>query len=238
MNLKYIRELAAEQMMQRRSHPAVELGNKYFHGQRVGNTVIELRKQLFPNHPEWDETLLVAAWFHDIANDRTNPELDHQQAGADMTAAILKNVCLAEEVEQICSLIACHDMREPGNASYSDQARLLQDADLLDHLGIFDIWYIFSMAATQGLSMPELFEWFEQTRPGKEELYYYQCNFALSQRILLEKSKFVYDFGARYLTEGNGQIWHLEEMTKQWREQDGGKLYGTLRASASGETEC
>ena len=227
MNLKYIQELAAEQLMQRRSHPAVELGNKYFHGQRVGNTVTELRKQLFPDHPEWDETLMVAAWFHDIANDRTNPELDHQQVGAEMTASILKNVCLAEEIEEVCKLIACHDMRDPDNASYSDQVRLLQDADLLDHLGIFDIWYIFSMASSQGLSMPELFEWFEQTRPGKEELYYYQCNFALSQRILLEKSRFVYEFGKRYLMEGSGEIWNLEQVTAQWRELDEGRLYGT-----------
>lgn len=226
MNLEYIRELAAEQMMNRRSHPSVEWGNKYYHGQRVARMVIELRKELFPDCSDQDEVLIVAAWFHDIANDRSDPTIDHQEVGAVMTRSILKDVCLPDELDRICELIQYHDTRYPDNKGMSDWVKLLQDADLLDHLGIFDIWYIFSQASQHKMPIPELFEWFQMTRPAKDEQFYYDCNFALSRRIMLEKSRFVYDFGQRYMAEGSGKIWNKEAIVEAWKSEDGGKLYG------------
>lgn len=232
MNLKYIQELAQEVMMQRRSHPNVELGNKYFHGLRVANIVTELRQTLFPEHPEWDETLWVAALFHDIANDYTNPELDHQIAGAEMTAGILKDVCLAGEIEQITALIRTHDSRNPGGTA-TDPEKLLQDADLLDHLGTFDIWYIFSRASSSGMNMLELFDWFEKTRPGKDKRFYDGCHFELSRRLILDKCRFVNDFGRRYMTEAAGRLWNLEEIAAEWKA-DGSKLYGDVEEEITG----
>lgn len=226
MNLEYIRELAGEQMMQRRSHPSVEWGNKYYHGQRVGRLVLELRRLLFPDQRDWDEALLVAAWFHDIANDRSDPSVDHQQMGAVMTRSILKDVCLPKELDSICELIQYHDTRYPDNVHMSDKVKLLQDADLLDHFGIFDIWYIFAQASQQKLPIPELFEWFAQTRPAKNERYFYDCNFALSRRIMLEKSGFVEEFGKRYLAEGSGEIWNKESIIEAWKREDREMLYG------------
>ena len=130
-------------MAEKSSHPWKEPGNKYAHGIRCAKLVLRLRDMIFPDtdDPRLDPDILtVAAWFHDICNGQH----DHEKAGAELVHTLLCDYLTEEELDTVCAIIRVHDHKETDRSDYSPAILLLQDADVLDHLGTYSIWITIS----------------------------------------------------------------------------------------------
>lgn len=127
MDLKAIDAIAREAMWDRVEHDGREPGWLYSHGHRVGKLAVWLAEELgLTADPD---LLYVAGLFHDIGKG----EPDHGKVGAKQTVKLLKRWCSDDELDELAGMIASHNQR--GEDGFSTAARVLQDADLLDHVG-------------------------------------------------------------------------------------------------------
>lgn len=208
MDLKVIKKIAYDLIGEKRSHPGKEIGNKYYHGERVATTVIELRQNILPNDESHDEILKVSAWFHDIMNGEEN----HGEKGAIIMSRILYDYCSEFELNKICEIITEHDNRVPSTRGYTPYLKLLQDADLLDHYGISDIWINFLHHSSRGSAIIHVLDYFENQHYKDIEQDRALLNYDISVRIFDEKYKFLKEFINRLKYEGVGKIYDLEKL--------------------------
>lgn len=135
MDLRQIDAIARQTMDGRVSHATREPGWLYYHGRRTGKLALWLADRL---DYDVDRTLLyVGALFHDIGKGEPN----HAERGAAIAAAHLAPHCLPDELATICELVRHHDRR--GNPDATHPVRMLQDADILDHVGPLGTWLAF-----------------------------------------------------------------------------------------------
>ena len=87
----------------KKSHKERGIGAAYFHGMRVANGVIELRKRLFEDD-SMDDVLRCAGMFHDIGKG-IEP---HNHTGAVLVRDLLKDEMAETELDQVCRLISAH----------------------------------------------------------------------------------------------------------------------------------
>ena len=205
MQLDTINELVYALMKDQYSALSNEKAEKYYHGQRTALLAVNLRKRLFLEDAGSDDILTVAAWAHDIMND--GAEL-HEARGAEKAREVLQPHCMAEELDAICDIIRVHDDRRP-EMNYSNLIKLHQDADLLDHFGVFDVWRMFTYTTAHDQTIMDVME-FMKTRNPEEHLG--QLNFDLSKQIYKEKMRFLMQFAERFAVECAGGIWDEESL--------------------------
>lgn len=210
MDLEKIKLLAFELMGNKRSHEWKERGNKFYHGERVANLILMLRKYILPNDDSYDEILTVAAWFHDIMNGCEN----HGEEGSKRVREVLAGYCSDNELNEICEIIRVHDKRGTNDSIFSDYIKLHQDADHLDHFGTFDVWMEFLYAIHHDKAIADVIDWFQNTRRYENKRYREELNFEISKKIFDEKNEFVNFFGDRLSVEGSGGIWNEVELIK------------------------
>ena len=209
MDLIKINEIAYSRMADRSSHNWKDKGNKYYHGQRTANLALTLREILLPENSSSDEILTVSAWFHDISNGSEN----HCALGAEKTRQLLSGLCTQDELEQICYIISVHDERIEGN-NYPEVVKLMQDADLLDHLGTFGVWEHFLYATAHGETINEAKDFLLNVAVKQHTEHRMQRNLEFSKLILDEKYAFLKSFATRFDTELEGRVWNLDEIIK------------------------
>lgn len=206
MEMEKIKEIAISEMKHKSSHPFKEPGNKYYHGQRVGQLVCNLCKALSYNGDT--DVLVAAAWFHDICNGTEQ----HEALGAEKTFSLLRNLCTEEEAAAVRDLIAVHDSRELAGLPMA--AQILQDADLLDHFGTFEVWNTVQYALKEELSMTEAAGLMTDKYRDEREQHRNLLHFELSRKIYDEKREYVRQFASRMLLEGSGQV--AEPQSNGW----------------------
>lgn len=216
MDLEAIKKLAFDLMGNRNSHSWKEKGNKYYHGERVAVLALKLRKVILPEDESHDEILTVAAWFHDVANGKE----EHARLGAEKVREVLASYCSEEELDAICDIISVHDDRYNGRETYSDYIKLQQDADLLDHIGTYDLWSHITYSITHDLPITESINWLHEARPTQDEQFRRELNYEVSRRIYDEKSDFVKYCGNRFKVEGYGGIWKEEEILSLYFQEN------------------
>lgn len=201
MDFERLDRIAFEKIGKRKSHLEREIGACYYHGVRVAQGVVELRKKIFPNDSSHDEILRCAGLFHDVAKG-IEP---HPGYGAIIVRELLKNVLTEEELVAVADLIAVHDDRAPESDLHDKWIRLLQDADLLDHYGVQGVWLSFTYQAYTGQQqmMPLIDfydgEWTESIAKSRQKL-----NYDISKEIFDEKAAFEYSVIERMKHEGKG----------------------------------
>ncbi len=198
MNTKEIARLALREMKSKSSHSYKETGNKFDHGQRVdvmlGRLAVMLKMEPV------SDTLLIAAWFHDILNGQD----DHAARGADKTVSLLKDLCTEQELGKIHTYITLHDRRDL--EGLTPEVMLLQDADLLDHYGCFEIWSVFLYARHKDLSMLKTAELLEHNYFDSFERERVRLHFDISRAIYDEKRAYIKEFIDRMLLESRGEL--------------------------------
>lgn len=207
MRLDVLNDLAFQLMANRYTSDSHEKGEKYYHGQRVAKLAVRLRKHLFPDDPSHDEILTVAAWFHDIMNGCDN----HNAEGAKKAREILAPHVTAAELDEISHLIGVHDDRRP-DSGHSNLIKLHQDADLLDHFGLYDIWRSFIYALPHDQSLPETLTYMRDVRPTLNDRYRGEMNFELSRRIYDDRMAAYDRFVERFDAECRGEIWNEADL--------------------------
>ena len=212
MNLEKIRKIAFEQMGEKSSHPGKEKGNKYFHGQRVAKIALTLRKVVLPDGDGHDETLTVAAWFHDILNGASS---EHCSEGAEYTKNLLCDLIEPKKLDEIYEIIRVHDERDCDKTAFSDVMKIHQDADLLDHMGTMFVWEQFLYSGSHVLTPQDTAEWCNSRVNGDFGRYVGELNFDISREILADKRAFYEEFLHRFSAESVGEIYNFDEIVGQ-----------------------
>ena len=199
MDFETLDKIARKNMLSRRSHAERETGFIYYHGQRVARGVIELRKRL-TDDASHDDLLRCAAMFHDIGKGLVN----HSATGAALARLFLSDLLKPEELDEVCRLIAAHDLRDPKSDKWDVWAKLLQDADLLDHSGSLEIWLNFHYYAHTGEPIQESVRFYQEEYGRQVEKQRSEINFDQSRQIFDEKIAFVHAFIQRMEVEAVG----------------------------------
>lgn len=201
-----IKELAYKLMANRKAHLEREKGAIYYHGERVAKTVIHLRKIILPKEEKYDAILTIAAWFHDMGKG-IEP---HDKYGAVLTKEALKELVPSKELESICELIALHSDRKPEH-NHSVLVKLLQDADIIDHFGVYEIWMNFQYYAHKDEPIAASIEFYEKEFPKYKDNCRKLINFDVAREIFDEKCEFTDHFVKRMKIEAEGDIVGLSE---------------------------
>lgn len=200
MDLQLIKQRAFKNLGSRKAHHHRETGFIYYHGARVANLVINLRKLVLPEDNSKDEILQAAAYFHDVAKG-IEP---HSTYGAILVKEMLQDLCTEEEVNQISGLIQCHGARK--KRAYNNYEMLLQDADLLDHFGTVELWMNFYYYAIEDEDMNASIDFYNTEFKDMAVKNRSLLNYEVSERIFDEKLEFVYNFVKRMEIENKGDI--------------------------------
>ncbi|MBO4229924.1 MAG: hypothetical protein J5938_06210 [Clostridia bacterium] len=204
-NQDAILKLLKESFAGRVGFPWKEPEDKYLHGIRVAKLGLHLRDIIYPNQKDilCEDTFVVASYFHDICNGQDN----HETAGADYAVKLLAPYCSKQELSEVHRLIARHDSRVEKNKSIlPEDLKLLQDADILDHIGSYSIWATFSEFAYHHKTPYDYaIQFTDGTFDRFAERFRKKINYPESLAIYEEKISFEIEFAERMLRELNGQ---------------------------------
>ena len=205
-HLEEIRDIAEKSFGTKRSHIWKEPGNKYEHGIRTAKLLFHLRDAMGESLGELpaDEVLTVAAWFHDICNGQEH----HEEAGEQLLPSLIGHLCTEEELAAVCDLVRVHDSRcSSPKKELSDGVLLLQDADLLDHLGTYSIWITFCEFCHLHKTPMDYAVQFEN---GVFDRFVNRhrtlVNFPVSLTVFDEKIQYEKDFASRMMRELRGEL--------------------------------
>lgn len=202
MDFEKLDLLAQKLMLRRREHRERERGFIYYHGKRVGNGAIELRKLLFPEDTSMDDALLLAGMFHDVGKGMT----PHAKYGAAIFREAVQDIVEPDMIDRCAAMIAHHpDRVHDGNSPFDTATQLLQDSDLLDHQGCYSLWMCAQYYGYYDGGMEA------GVAAHNEEFYKTYCednlptlNFSLSKQIFLEKLAAEQAFFKRASIESKG----------------------------------
>lgn len=184
MDRTRVEQVAEEALAQRQGHPAREPDWLLHHGRRTARLALWLCDQV---QVEVDgDTLYVGALLHDIGKGNE----PHNETGAAMTRTLLADHCTDHctptELQEICELIRCHTLY--GQADLSLAAKLVQDADILDHVGVIDVWLAFYWSGAHHETVADHVRFIhgEENRRYRAKLRAL-LNFAASQQLFDER---------------------------------------------------
>ena len=207
MDFVKLDQIAAEFMKNRRFHMYRETGSVYYHGARVAQGVLQLRRRV-THDASYDDILRCAAMFHDIAKGMK----PHSHFGAMLVRDILRDELSAYELENVCRLIEAHGDRRPAREFHDMWVWLLQDADLLDHVGTYEIWLSCNYYAYQQRPMEDILEWYTSQFDAQMADYRARLNFDVSRDIFDSKVEFEHMFIRRLIVENSGR--YFEEVVE------------------------
>ena len=139
MNIKEIEAFAFEKMKNRKVLGR-EKGFIFYHGQRVGKIARKIYEQVVDSPVELEKDLLyIGGLFHDIGKG-IEP---HNETGAVLVKELLTDHCHEEQLQIISDIVREHNQRGEKYQGNSLLGKIIQDADILDHLGTMDIWIAF-----------------------------------------------------------------------------------------------
>ncbi len=188
MNIEDIKKMAFRKMGSRKEQSAREPGWLYYHGIRTANISLKLNKSLKANVDKF--IIYSGAIFHDIGKG----EDPHNETGANMIKDLLNKKIEDIKLDRITAIIKYHCQRNLSDQLQIEQ-KIVQDADLLDHVGIIVPWLAFYWSGTYNETIHQhlAFKKSEENhkyRGGMRK----RLNFDVSIRIFDERIEFEDDF--------------------------------------------
>lgn len=215
MDFERLNAVAEKLMKHRKAHREREAGSIYEHGQRVMKLVVMLRKEVVPEDDSMDEILRLAGMFHDIGKG-IEP---HAAFGAPIMLQAVKGIVTDEEAQAAARLIETHCDRRPDENVHTVWARLIQDADLLDHIGTYNIWMDIQYCAHKEMGVNEEAEFLRSKVEDYAAFHRTQLNFDVSRRIYDDRIGFYLEFMRRFLVESQGEVYRAEEVIGKQADQ-------------------
>ena len=208
MDFDRLNEVAVRLMKRRKAHREREAGSIYDHGQRVMKLAVALRREVLPEDDSMDDILRLAGMFHDIGKG-IEP---HAAFGAPIMVQAVKGIVTDEEAQTAARLIAAHCDRRPNEPAHDVWERLIQDADLLDHMGTYNVWMDIQYCAYKEMGVNEESEFLKEKVEHYASFHRTQLNFEVSKRIYDDRIGFYLDFVKRFLVESQGEIYRAEDV--------------------------
>jgi uncharacterized protein len=187
MDLEKITHIAFDNMAHRKAHPSREKGFIFYHGHRMAKMAMGLCEKL--GYDGDREVIYVAALFHDIAKG-LNP---HNEMGAYITRELLKDECPEHRLNQICAIIHNHvDKGRPDH--YDDPAKIVQDVDVLDHVGALEPWMAVFWAANHNETIDYVLRFERSERETHIARMRHKLNYVISKTIFDERRTIETDY--------------------------------------------
>lgn len=201
MDWKPIEATAHKLMSNRREHRERERGFIYWHGQRVANGAVELRKMLFPDDASMDDALRLAGMFHDVGKGIS----PHNRYGAVVFRQAVSGLAPEALIDKAAGMIAAHSIRQPGPSPFNIETQLLQDADMLDHSGSYGIWMTAQYYCYYPGNILDGVKFNRDTSDNYLSDNLPLCNFDLTRDILRDRIEWEKEFFKRAAIEGSGR---------------------------------
>ena len=183
MDLDRIEAVAHAEMEKRQDLSFREPGWTLYHGKRTGRIACHLRELLDLSVDP--DALYVAGLFHDGRKDQE----PHAELGAKRIRDLLSGLIPQESLTTICEAVSLHNKRMQSE-SFSDFTKLLQDADLIDHIGFIDIWMSFYWSGNKNESIDDHLAFYKgKTRKQTQDYMITHLNFDVSQEMFEERVK-------------------------------------------------
>lgn len=204
MDIKKIDQIALETMSKRKAHVERERGFIYNHGRRVAALSLSLYSKIESAEKALEETIYAGALFHDVGKGIGS----HGHTGAVLVKDLLKDCCTSSELESISEIVRLHNKR--GQKELPDMIKIVQDADILDHMGTQEIWmsFLYSSYADKDPDYAIDFwnsDFFKSHISGAREL----LNFDISKSVYDERLDFELKFIERFIIESKGEIFNI-----------------------------
>jgi uncharacterized protein len=203
MDVAEVERIAKAQMESRKDLKAREPGWLYYHGLRTAKISLELAELVGVeiNHG----VLYAGALFHDIGKG----EEPHNVRGAELTGKLLASCFSKSELATVCQIIELHNQRK-NSKNQSLAVQLVQDADLIDHVGPVVPWLAFYWSGTHGETVQDHVRFVtgeenEQYRRGMRE----QLNFEVSLRMFDERMRWEDEYFRNFRKVYFEGIWHI-----------------------------
>lgn len=210
MDFEKLDEVARHLMKRRKAHPERETGSVYDHGKRVARLIITLRKAVIPDDDSMDDILRLAGMFHDIGKG-IEP---HAAYGAPIMMQAVKGLVSEREAQEAARLIEAHCDRRPDEPVHDVWERLLQDADLVDHIGTYNIWMDIQYYAHTGGGVEEEAEFLRENAENYAAHHRTKLNFPVSVRIYDDRIGFYLEYAKRFQAEARGEVYRAEEVLR------------------------
>lgn len=153
MDVERIQAVAHAEMASRQDHGGREPGWILYHGKRTGKIAVHLAGLIDCSIDR--DCLYVAGLFHDVGKGQD----DHNDAGAKLARELLVSLLPGDDLDRVCETIRMHNKRMMAD-DFSDMTKLVQDADLVDHVGCIDVWMALYFSGSQGQSIHDHLAWF------------------------------------------------------------------------------
>jgi len=200
LDLAQLDRLACRLMADRKGHVEREIGYIYHHGVRTATLSVELSVRIDERLDTSRDILYAGALFHDVAKGLE----PHAGMGASIVREALEGVIPTDEVEQIAAIVRDHNSRGRGG---DVSARIVQDADLLDHFGTQNVWLCFHHSAAHDSPGEEAVEYY---RSEDNQRYIRWCreimNFDASRAVLEDRLAVERRFFDRFERELRGDL--------------------------------
>ena len=191
MDVQRIEEIAQAEMAGLRCDSR-EPGWILYHGQRTGKLAVLLAGKL--NCQVDCDILYTAGLFHDIGKGNDL----HNEVGANLTRNLLSGIVTSSELDTICDVIRYHNQREKTD-SFSDYVKLIQDADLIDHVGLIDVWTAFYWSGHHGESIHDHIAYYQGQECRKWRAYMRShLNYEVSEQMFEERINWEDDLLSRF----------------------------------------
>lgn len=208
MDFEKLDGIARELMARRKAQRERETGSTYEHGVRTAKLALLLRRELMPDDDSMDDILHLAGLFHDVAKS-VEP---HEKFGPVLLMEAVQGLVTEAEAREAARLISEHCDRRPGEPYPDVWSKILQDADLLDHIGSYTVWMDIQRAAFRDLSVEQTAQHFRENARAYAEYHRKTLNFPVSVRIYDERIASYLDFAERFCVEAEGEIYHPERI--------------------------
>ncbi|HEY3266269.1 MAG TPA: HD domain-containing protein [Armatimonadota bacterium] len=200
MDRHNIVEIARSAMGGRKGLLTRETGYLFYHGHRVAEIAMRLAAAVEDLDVEAD-VLYAAALFHDVCKGFPS----HAETGAELARILLNEAFEPDSLNDVARLIGLHNKRREGHESAG--VRVLQDADVLDHVGAQSAWLCFLYNAyTEGgpVAAADYYQSEENARflsGMRDSLNFERSREAFDRRIAVESA-----FFQRFRDELNGEL--------------------------------
>lgn len=192
-----VERIAAQAMAQNDAYPDRPANYILAHGRRVAYIALDLADELGAEvNPE---ILYTGTLFHDVGKARvekneaaddveipdTHVSADaapHELVGAERAAELLAHLFTYSELLRIHDIVLHHNHRAPPN-NHTVAAKIAQDADSLDHVGMVGAWLTVYHTAREGGTLQDALEYAksEAQVQDREEMRR-QLNFGAARR--------------------------------------------------------
>jgi uncharacterized protein len=192
MDIKKVEQVAYDYMADRKGHQEREPGWEYYHGHRAARIAVWLCGEM--NFNIKLDTIYAGALFHDIGKG-SEP---HNEVGAAITKKSLKNLCTTDEMNTICDIIMNHNQRGQ-LPHFSEDILIVQDADVLDHVGPIGPWLTFYWTGMHNETFNDHIRFIEgDENAATQKRMREGLNYELSKRVFDERIDYEKHYFAQF----------------------------------------